>query len=74
LTVDRPSDRISSMIDVKKPVPAAVSSYMRQLGIKGGGKNKQKGNEYFKWVASHRKDVQKKRMSAYEVESNVPEE
>jgi len=41
--------------DTRTPEQLVVSSYMSHLGKVGGGRNKQKGSEYFKWVRSHRK-------------------
>lgn len=46
--------------EIPKEIPKEVSKYMSSLGKKGGAVNKKKGPEYFKWVVSHRKNMQKK--------------
>jgi len=46
--------------DTRTPEQLVVSSYMSHLGKVGGGRNKQKGSEYFKWVRSHRKPKDEK--------------
>lgn len=32
-----------------------IKKFLSEIGKKGGDKNKTKGPEYFRWVASHRK-------------------
>jgi hypothetical protein len=46
-------------MQVKDQIPQEISAYMSQMGKKGGGVNKEKGSEYFKWVRSHGKNSKK---------------
>ncbi len=44
-----------------KKTPDEVRAYMSKLGKKAAAKNKQKGADYFRWVASHRIYKKKKK-------------
>jgi hypothetical protein len=41
-------------------VSEAVRAFLSENGKKGGATNKKKGSAYFKYVVSHRKNMQKK--------------